>query len=83
VFLSRAPIAELVSAQQARGWAVPWYSVNGNGFNDDTGYEGVAQLSVFVRDERSVFPTHVTREGSDLQRLTNHGTLLERTPAAT
>lgn len=82
VFVSRAPIAEIVPAQQARGWAVPWYSVNGNAFNDDTGYEDVAQLSVFVRDGRSVFLTYVTREGSDLQRLTNHWTLLERTPAA-
>jgi predicted dithiol-disulfide oxidoreductase (DUF899 family) len=72
VFGSRAPIAEIVPAQQARGWSAPWHSVNGNAFNDDTGYEDVAQLSVFVRDERSVFLTYVTREGSDLQRLTNH-----------
>lgn len=82
VFVSRAPIAEIVPARQARGWGVPWYSVNGDAFNDDSGYEDVAQLSVFVRDEQSVFLTYVAREGSDLQRLTNHWTLLERTPAA-
>jgi predicted dithiol-disulfide oxidoreductase (DUF899 family) len=81
VFVSRAPIEEIVAAQQQRGWSVPWYSVNGNRFNEDTGYAGVAQISVFVRNERSVFLTYVVREGSELRRLTNHWTLLERTPA--
>lgn len=79
-FVSRAPTEEIVAAQRPRGWSIPWYSVNGNTFNEDTGYEDVAQLSVFVRDGRSVFLTYVVREGSELQRLTNHWTLLERTP---
>lgn len=81
VFVSPAPIEQIEEAKKRKGWTLPWYSLDGNDFNAATGYAGVAQISVFLREDDTVFLTYVTREGSDLETLSNHWSLLERTPA--
>lgn len=80
VFVSSASIDEIDAAKRERGWTMPWYSLDGDGFNAATGYADVAQLSMFARDEDFVFLTYVTREGRDLETISNHWALLERTP---
>lgn len=81
VFVSRAPIGEIDSAKSTRGWTMPWYALQGEDFNADTGYADVAQISVFLRDREQVFLTYLTRRGRDLQTISNHWDLLERTPS--
>lgn len=81
VFVSRASIDEIEAAKKERGWTMPWYSVDGDAFNVAAGYADVAQLSVFIRHDDSVLLTYVTRDGRDLETISNHWTLLERTPS--
>lgn len=81
VFVSPAPIEQIEATRKSRGWTIPWYSLDGNDFNADTGYAGVAQISVFLREDDAVFLTYVTQEGRDLETLSNHWSLLDRTPA--
>ena len=78
-FVSRAPIDQIDSVKKSRGWTIPWFSLDDNDFNTDTGYVGVAQVSVFVREADAVFLTYTT-QGGDLENLSNHWSLLDRTP---
>jgi predicted dithiol-disulfide oxidoreductase (DUF899 family) len=80
VLVSRASSAEIETVRQRRGWTVPWVCVVGSDFNDDAGYAGVAQITVFLRDGDSIFRTYVTSSGRDLEALGNHWTLLDLTP---
>ena len=81
VFVSRASVDEIEAAKQERGWTMPWYSLDGDGFSVATGYADVAQLSMFVQRDDSVLLTYLTRQGRDLETISNHWALLERTPS--
>src|SRR4029450_6045256 len=70
--VSRAPIAKIEAYRKRMGWTIPWYSSLESEFNVDFGVgpetpqEGVYQdgesfgLSVFIRDDDSVFRTYFT-----------------------
>ena len=79
VMVSRAPSAEIEAVAKSRRWTVPWLSVVGDDFNDDVGYAGIAQLTVFVRDGSDVYRTYAT-SGSVLETVGNHWSLLDLTP---
>jgi predicted dithiol-disulfide oxidoreductase (DUF899 family) len=81
--VSRAPLANLEAYRRRMGWAVPWYSSAGTGFNDDFGVttdrgESFA-LSAFVRDGDDVFRTYVT-SGRGVEALGSVWTFLDLTP---
>lgn len=78
-YVSRASSAEIEEVKARRGWAMPWYSLTGGGFADATGYDGWAQISVFVRKGDSVYLTNVVAF-EDLVTIGNHWTLLDRAP---
>ncbi|WP_338446951.1 DUF899 family protein [Pelagerythrobacter marensis] len=78
-FVSRASQAEIASVKGQHGWNMPWFTVADETFNKVTGYEGWAQLSIFVHDgEHSHLANIVPME--DLTAIGNHWTLLERCP---
>lgn len=77
--VSRAPSAEIEAVRKRRGWTMPWYSMVGEDFHDATGYDGWAQISVFIREGTTVFLTNVV-PFNDLATIGNHWTLLDRTP---
>jgi predicted dithiol-disulfide oxidoreductase (DUF899 family) len=77
--VSRASSEEIGSTQETRGWTMPWLSTAGSDFNDDAGYAGTAQLTVFVRDGTTIFRTY-TVSGSVLETIGNHWTLLDLAP---
>lgn len=79
VLVSRAPSADLQAVKQRRGWTVPWFSPVGSDFNDDAGYAGAAQITVFLRDGARIYRTYVT-SGRTLETIGNHWTLLDLTP---
>lgn len=76
--VSPATSAEIESVKEHRGWIAPWFST-GSDFNDDVGYSGEAQITVFLRDDNTVFRTYAT-SGRDLETLSNHWALLDLTP---
>lgn len=81
--VSRAPLVEIEAAKERRGWTVPWFSLVGDDFDDDAGYTGQAQITVFLRDGEDgekVFRTYTTSSGPMLETVSNHWTLLELTP---
>ena len=78
-FVSRAPPAEIDAVRKRRGWTMPWYSMVGEDFHDATGYNGWAQISVFIREGATTFLTNVVAF-DDLATIGNHWTLLERAP---
>jgi predicted dithiol-disulfide oxidoreductase (DUF899 family) len=61
------------------GWRMPWYSLAGNGFNDDCGIGNEFGLSVFFRDDKCVFRTYFTN-GRGVEALGSNWTLLDLTP---
>jgi predicted dithiol-disulfide oxidoreductase (DUF899 family) len=79
VLVSPASSAEIEAVRERRNWTVPWFSAIGTDFNDDMGYTGVAQITVFVRDGNSVYRTYAT-SGSVLETLSNHWSLMDLTP---
>jgi len=79
VLVSPASSAEIEAVREDRNWIVPWFSAVGTDFNDDMGYTGSAQITVFVRHGNSVFRTYAT-SGRVLETLSNHWSLLDLTP---
>lgn len=79
--VSRAPIDQIDAARSEHGWTVPWYSVLDEAFNDAVGYADIAQLSVFARRSEDVYLTYTTNTSRDLETITNHWSLLARTPS--
>ncbi|MCR9196439.1 MAG: DUF899 domain-containing protein [Hyphomonas sp.] len=78
-YVSRATPDEIVAVKADRDWRMPWYSLVDEGFNEATGYEDWAQISIFVRKGDAVYLTN-TVPFDDLVTIGNHWTLLERTP---
>jgi predicted dithiol-disulfide oxidoreductase (DUF899 family) len=79
VMVSPASSAEIEKVRARRQWTVPWFSTVGTDFNDDMGYTGTAQITVFVRDANTVYRTYAT-SGRVLETLSNHWSLLDLTP---
>jgi predicted dithiol-disulfide oxidoreductase (DUF899 family) len=89
--VSRAPIDKIEAYRKRMGWTIPWYSSFGSGFNVDfavgpeTPREGVYQdgesfgLSVFVRDDNSLFRTYFTTHRG-VEALGSVWTFLDLTP---
>jgi predicted dithiol-disulfide oxidoreductase (DUF899 family) len=84
VWISRAPIDELLAYRRRMGWTIPWYSAAGSEFNYDFGVsrrdrgEGF-KLSVLLRDGDDVYRTYwTTARGVD--RLRSDFNLLDLTP---
>jgi predicted dithiol-disulfide oxidoreductase (DUF899 family) len=89
--VSRAPIDKIEAYRKRMGWTIPWYSSFDSGFNVDfavgpeTPQEGVYQdgesfgLSVFVRDDNSVFRTYFTTHRG-VEALGSVWTFLDLTP---
>jgi predicted dithiol-disulfide oxidoreductase (DUF899 family) len=81
--VSRAPLAQIEPFKKRMGWAVPWYSSAGSEFNVDFGVttdEGETfGLSVFLRDDDSVFRTYFT-SARGVEALGSVWTFLDLTP---
>lgn len=81
--VSRAPLAQIEPFKKRMGWAVPWYSSAGSEFNVDFGVttdEGETfGLSVFLRDDDSVFRTYFT-SARGVEALGSSWTFLDLTP---
>ena len=78
-FVSRASAAEITKVKEEREWAMPWYSLIGDAFDQATGFEGWAQISVLVRDGGKAFLANFV-PFDDLRNIGNHWSLLERAP---
>jgi predicted dithiol-disulfide oxidoreductase (DUF899 family) len=79
VLVSPASSAEIEAVRERRDWTLPWFSAVGADFNDDMGYTGTAQITVFVRDGDTVYRTYAT-SGRVLETLSNHWSLFDLTP---
>jgi predicted dithiol-disulfide oxidoreductase (DUF899 family) len=89
--VSRAPITKIEAYQKRMGWTIPWYSSFESDFNVDfrvgpeTPQAGVYQdgesfgLSVFIRDDDSVFRTYFTTHRG-VEALGSVWTFLDLTP---
>ncbi|MEU3015927.1 DUF899 domain-containing protein [Nocardiopsis sp. NPDC007018] len=81
--VSRAPYPEIAAVREQRGWTVPWYSSFGDGFNEEMGVtvddNDSFGLSVFIRDDTSVYRTYFTR-GRGVEKLGTNWSLLDLTP---
>lgn len=78
-FVSAATPPEIAAIKAERGWQMPWYSLPDERLNEATGYDGWAQISIFLRAGETVYLTNTVPFG-DLVTIGNHWTLLERTP---
>ncbi len=58
---------------------MPWYSLPDESFHEATGYDGWAQISVFLRDGDTAYLANIV-PFDDLVTIGNHWTLLDRTP---
>src|SRR5215218_4044585 len=77
--LARAPIEKIEPYRERMGWTLPWYSLAGNDFNDDSGVRSGFGLSVFLRDGDDFFRTYFTT-GRGVEALGSVWTLLDLTP---
>jgi len=89
--VSRAPIEKIAAYKERMSWRIPWYSSFENDFNVDFGVgpeipqAGVYQdgesfgLSVFIRDDDSVFRTYFTTHRG-VEALGSVWTFLDLTP---
>jgi predicted dithiol-disulfide oxidoreductase (DUF899 family) len=86
-FVSRAPLANLLSYRRRMGWNIPWFSSEGTDFNRDFGVtteQGETfGLSVFLRDatgeKERVYRTYFTN-GRGVEALGSAWTLFDLTP---
>ncbi|MDQ0857572.1 DUF899 domain-containing protein [Bacillus sp. V2I10] len=60
ILVSPAPLSQIEPYKKRMGWTVPWFSSNGDNFNVDCGAGSGFGLSVFLRDNDSVFRTYYT-----------------------
>ncbi|MEQ7049854.1 DUF899 domain-containing protein [Paenibacillaceae sp. P-4] len=60
ILVSPAPFTQIESFRKHMGWTIPWYSSNGDNFNFDCGAGKGFGLSIFLRNDDSVFRTYYT-----------------------
>ena len=81
--VSRAPLEKIEPFKACMGWTVPWYSSFGNDFNYDFGVTTdrgeTFGLSVFLRDDDSIFHTYFTN-GRGVEYLGSNWSYLDLTP---
>lgn len=77
--VSRAPQAQIEQYKQRMGWAVPWYTGVGEGFQEACGTTEYFALDVFVRDGDRVFLTYATTSRG-VEALGSVWTFLDLTP---
>jgi predicted dithiol-disulfide oxidoreductase (DUF899 family) len=81
--VSRALPIQIEPYKQRKGWDVPWYSSSASDFNADFGISTndgeTFGLSVFIRDDDTVFRTYFT-SGRGVEALGSMWTLLDLTP---
>ncbi|MFA0812938.1 DUF899 domain-containing protein [Microbulbifer epialgicus] len=83
VLVSLSPYERLPAVSERMGWQVPWYSSFGSDFNQDFGATTengeMFGVSVFIRDEQSIYLTyHTTKRG--VEYLGSIFTYLDLTP---
>jgi predicted dithiol-disulfide oxidoreductase (DUF899 family) len=79
VLVSPAPLAQIEPYKQRMGWTVPWFSSNGDSFNNECGAGKGFGLSVFLRDGDSVYRTYYTT-ARGVDRIRADFNLLDLTP---
>lgn len=77
--VSPAPWPQIEPFKSRMGWTVPWYSSNGDRFNNDCGAGGGFGLSVFLRDGDNVYRTYFTTSRG-VDRIRADFNLLDLTP---
>jgi predicted dithiol-disulfide oxidoreductase (DUF899 family) len=77
--VSRASQPEIEKYKQRMGWAVPWYTVVGEGFQEACGTTEYFALDVFLRDGDRVFLTYATTSRG-VEALGSVWTFLDLTP---
>lgn len=81
VFTSEAPLKSLQRHKKRMGWAMPFYSGQGNDFNRDLGIDGDREhaTSIFIRDGRRVYRTYYTG-GRGVEYIGTPWAILDLTP---
>jgi predicted dithiol-disulfide oxidoreductase (DUF899 family) len=77
--VSAAPLEKIEAYRRRMGWERPWYSLAGNGFNEDCGVATGFGLSVFLRDGDRAYRTYFT-SGRGVEALGPNWMLLDLTP---
>ncbi|MEV8630052.1 DUF899 domain-containing protein [Streptosporangium sp. NPDC051023] len=77
--VSNGPFDEIERFRKRMGWTLPWYSSLNTDFNADCGLGEGFGLSVFLRDNDSVYRTYFTN-GRGVDRLRIDFNLLDLTP---
>jgi predicted dithiol-disulfide oxidoreductase (DUF899 family) len=78
-FVSRAPQPQIEQLKQRMGWAMPWYTVIGEEFQQACGTSEYFALDVFVRDGDRIFLSYATA-GRGVEALGSVWTFLDLTP---
>ncbi|OZB91068.1 DUF899 domain-containing protein [Paenibacillus sp. XY044] len=79
ILVSPAPLLQIQPFKDRMGWNVPWFSSNGNEFNNDMGAGDGFGLSVFLREGDEVFRTYFTASRG-VDRIRADFNLLDLTP---
>lgn len=79
ILASPAPLSQIEPYKKRMGWTVPWFSSNGDNFNIDCGAGKGFGLSVFLRNDDSVFRTYYTT-ARGVDRLRADFNFLDLTP---
>ncbi|GAV12844.1 MULTISPECIES: DUF899 domain-containing protein [Paenibacillus] len=79
ILVSPAPFTQIESFRKHMGWTIPWYSSNGDNFNFDCGAGKGFGLSIFLRNDDSVFRTYYTT-ARGVDRIRADFNLLDLTP---
>lgn len=76
--VARAPVAEALALSTRLGWTFPWYQTL-DSFNSDMGVPTGFGLSVFIRDNDTVYRSYFT-SGRGVETLGSPWSLLDLTP---
>lgn len=79
ILVSPAPLSQIEPYKKRMDWNVPWFSSNGYDFNLDCGVGKGFGLSVFLRDNDSIFRTYFTTSRG-VDRLRADFNFLDLTP---
>jgi predicted dithiol-disulfide oxidoreductase (DUF899 family) len=79
VLVSQASVEKIEAYRRRMGWTIPWFSLAGNEFNADCGVTTAFGLSVFIRDDESIYRSYFTT-GRGVEALGSNWTFLDLTP---